>query len=81
MQRIPPNEHHPSLAIPRRSAGLLAVKAGLSVVPLNLLYRMSMRGDRERKGERAEETTGHLEEHGAWPAAAQRSPQSVRETR
>ena len=42
-----------------------AVGAGLSVMLLNLLYRMSVSGDRDR--EREEEARRHFDEHGVWP--------------
>jgi hypothetical protein len=42
-----------------------AVGAGLAVLLLNLLYRMSVSGDRER--EREEEARRYFDAHGAWP--------------
>jgi hypothetical protein len=42
-----------------------AVGAGLSVVLLNFLYRLSVSGDSER--EREEEARRYLDEHGVWP--------------
>jgi hypothetical protein len=42
-----------------------AIGAGLSVVLLNLLYRLSVSGDRDR--EREEDARRYLEEHGVWP--------------
>jgi hypothetical protein len=42
-----------------------SIGAGLSVVLLNLLYRLSVSGDRER--EREEEARRYLDEHGVWP--------------
>lgn len=42
-----------------------AVGAGLSVLLLNLLYRMSVSGDRGR--EREEEARRYFDEHGVWP--------------
>lgn len=42
-----------------------ATGAGLSVVLLNLLYRLSVSGDRDR--EREEEARRYLDEHGVWP--------------
>jgi hypothetical protein len=42
-----------------------AVGAGLSVLLLNLLYRMSVSGDRDR--EREEEARRYFDEHGVWP--------------
>ena len=42
-----------------------AIGAGLSVVLLNLLYRLSVSSERER--EREEEARRYLDEHGVWP--------------
>jgi hypothetical protein len=42
-----------------------SIGAGLSVVLLNLLYRLSVSGDRER--EREDEARRYLDEHGVWP--------------
>jgi hypothetical protein len=42
-----------------------AVGAGLSVLLLNLLYRMSVSGDRDR--DREEEARRHFDAHGVWP--------------
>jgi hypothetical protein len=42
-----------------------AVGAGLSVVLLNLLYRLGVSGDRER--EREEEARRYFDAHGVWP--------------
>ena len=42
-----------------------AIGAGLSVMLLNLLYRLSVSGDRER--EREEEARRYLDDHGVWP--------------
>lgn len=42
-----------------------AIGAGLSVVLINLLYRLSVSGDRDR--EREEEARRYLDEHGVWP--------------
>jgi hypothetical protein len=42
-----------------------AIGAGLSVMLLNLLYRMSVSGEQDRA--REEEARRHFEEHGAWP--------------
>jgi hypothetical protein len=39
------------------------------VVLLNLLYRLSVSGDRER--EREEEARRYLDEHGVWPEDAE----------
>jgi hypothetical protein len=41
------------------------VGAGLSVMLLNLLYRMSVSGDHDR--EREEEARRYFDEHGMWP--------------
>jgi hypothetical protein len=43
----------------------MAVGAGLTVMLVNLLYRMSVSGDRER--EREEDARRYLDEHGVWP--------------
>ena len=53
-----------------------AVGAGLSVLLLNLLYRMSVSGDRDR--EREEETRRYFDEHGAWPEDEAPRPASAR---
>ena len=42
-----------------------ALGAGLSVLLLNLLYRIGVSGDRDR--EREEEARRYLDEHGLWP--------------
>jgi hypothetical protein len=42
-----------------------SIGAGLSVVLLNLLYRLSISGDREREQE--EEARRYLDRHGVWP--------------
>lgn len=42
-----------------------AVGAGLSVLLLNLLYRMSVSGDRDRQ--REQEARRYFNEHGLWP--------------
>jgi hypothetical protein len=42
-----------------------SIGAGLSVVLLNFLYRLSVSDDRER--EREEEARRYLDEHGVWP--------------
>lgn len=42
-----------------------AIGAGLSVVLLNLLYRLSVSSERER--EREEEARRYLDDHGVWP--------------
>ena len=42
-----------------------AVGAGLSVLLLNLLFRMSVSGDRER--DREEQARRYFDEHGVWP--------------
>jgi hypothetical protein len=43
----------------------MAVGGGLSVVLLNVLYRMGVSGDEERA--REEEARRHFDEHGVWP--------------
>jgi hypothetical protein len=43
----------------------MAVGAGLAVMLLNLLYRMSVTGDRDRA--REEEARRYFGEHGVWP--------------
>ena len=46
-------------------AGALIISAGLSVWLLNLLYRVGVKGDRERESEdRARE---YYDRHGHWP--------------
>ena len=47
-----------------------AVGAGLSVMLLNLLYRMSVSGDRDRA--REEEARRHFDAHGVWPEDEER---------
>ncbi len=42
-----------------------AIGAGLSVMLLNLLYRISVSGDQERA--REERTRRYFDEHGEWP--------------
>jgi hypothetical protein len=42
-----------------------AVGAGLSILLLNLLYRMSVSGERDR--EREEEARRYFDAHGIWP--------------
>lgn len=42
-----------------------AIGAGLSVILLNLLYRMSVSGDQDRA--REEEARTYFDEHGEWP--------------
>lgn len=54
-----------------------AIGAGLSVVLLNLLYRMSVSGDRDR--EREEEARRYFDEHGEWPEEEHRDPVSRRQ--
>jgi len=53
-----------------------AIGAGLSVVLLNLLYRMSVSGERDR--EREEDARRHLDEHGVWPDDEHDEPASRR---
>lgn len=55
-----------------------AVGAGLSVLLLNLLYRMSVSGDRDR--EREEEARRYFDEHGVWPEDEE-APSHVSERR
>jgi hypothetical protein len=43
----------------------MAVGAGFAVMLLNLLYRMSVSGDRDRA--REEKARRHFDEHGVWP--------------
>lgn len=43
----------------------MAVGAGCAVMLLNLLYRMSLSGDRERAQE--EQARRYFDEHGVWP--------------
>ena len=43
----------------------LAVGAGLSIIMLNVLYRLGVEGDAEREQE--EQARRYLEEHGEWP--------------
>jgi hypothetical protein len=45
--------------------GALLVSAGLSVWLINLLYRIGVRGDRERDVE--DQARDYLAEHGHWP--------------
>lgn len=42
-----------------------AIGAGLAVMLLNLLYRMSVSGDQDR--EREEQARTYFDEHGEWP--------------
>lgn len=53
-----------------------SIGAGLSVVLLNLLYRLSVSGDRER--EREEEARRYLDQHGVWPDDAEPHKQPFR---
>jgi hypothetical protein len=46
-------------------AGALIISAGLSVWLLNLLYRVGVRGDRERH--REDEARDYFDRHGHWP--------------
>jgi hypothetical protein len=46
-------------------AGALIVSAGLSVWLLNLLYRVGVKGDRERH--REDEARDYFDRHGHWP--------------
>jgi hypothetical protein len=45
--------------------GALLVSAGLSVWLINLLYRVGVRGDRERDAE--DRARAYFAEHGRWP--------------
>jgi hypothetical protein len=45
--------------------GALLVAAGLSVWLLNLLYRIGVKGDRERDDE--DRARAYFDEHGRWP--------------
>ena len=45
--------------------GTLLVAAGLSVWLLNFLYRVGVKGDRERDAE--DEARAYFDEHGYWP--------------
>jgi membrane protein implicated in regulation of membrane protease activity len=45
--------------------GALLISAGVSVWALNLLYRIGVRGDRDRSQE--ERAREHFERHGRWP--------------
>jgi hypothetical protein len=45
--------------------GTLLVAAGLSVWLLNLLYRIGVKGDRERDEE--DRARAYFDEHGHWP--------------
>src|SRR4051794_31580775 len=48
----------------------LFVGAGVSVLLLNVLYRMGVRGDEER--DREEEARAYFDEHGEWPPDEER---------
>jgi hypothetical protein len=45
--------------------GTLLIAAGLSVWLLNLLYRVGVKGDRERDDE--DRARAYFDEHGHWP--------------
>ena len=45
--------------------GTLLVSAGLSVWLINLLYRVGVKGDRERDDE--DRARAYFDEHGRWP--------------
>ena len=45
--------------------GALLISAGLSVWLINLLYRIGVRGDRERDAE--DRARAYFAEHGRWP--------------
>jgi hypothetical protein len=53
------------LAPSEAEAGALIVSAGLSVWLLNLLYRVGVKGDRERH--REDEARDYFDRHGHWP--------------
>ena len=53
-----------------------SIGAGLSVVLLNALYRLSVSGDRDR--EREEEARRYLDEHGVWPEEETPAPVRTR---
>ena len=50
----------------------MSVGAGLSVLMLNWMFRLGVRGDRER--EREEQARRYLELHGHWPDEAPPQP-------
>jgi hypothetical protein len=50
--------------------GALLVSAGLSVWLINLLYRIGVRGDRERDAE--DRARAYFAEHGRWPDEEER---------
>jgi hypothetical protein len=47
------------------AAGALFMSAATAVLLLNVLYRMGVRGDRDR--DREEEARRYFDEHGRWP--------------
>ena len=54
-----------------------AIGAGLSVVLLNMLYRISVSDQRDR--EREEAARRYLDEHGTWPDDEHKEPVSGRQ--
>jgi hypothetical protein len=58
--------------------GALLVSAGLSVWLINFLYRVGVRGDRDRDSE--DRARAYFDEHGRWPdedAGANRRPSAA----
>jgi hypothetical protein len=53
----------------------MAIGVGLAVMLLNLLYRMSVSGDRDRA--REDEARRYFDEHGVWPDDEDHSSASV----
>jgi hypothetical protein len=53
----------PSVDTAEGSAGIIG--AGLSIWLLNFLYRVGVKGDRERRDE--DDARAFMEEHGHWP--------------
>jgi hypothetical protein len=54
--------------------GALMVSAGLSVWLINLLYRVGVRGDRDREAE--DRARAYFAEHGRWPDEDRNNRQS-----
>ena len=50
----------------------MSVGAGLSVLMLNWMFRLGVRGDHERDQE--EQARGYLERHGRWPDERPKPP-------
>ena len=48
--------------------GFLTIGAGLSVWLLNIMYRVSVKGERDR--DREDEARAYFDEHGYWPDEA-----------